>query len=90
MVVYNVPMDKISSNIQKEIEQRLAAGRFSSVDDLLGSALRALDHAEEVAQDMLEKELLRGLEGEDVEMTPADWDDIETEALKVLAAKKAR
>ena len=70
-------MDKISSAIQKEIEQRLAAGPFNSMDDLLSTALRAQD----VAQDLLEKGLLRGFDGEDIEMTTADWDEIEAEAI---------
>lgn len=88
--VYNGHMDSISPTMQKEIEQQLAAGPYSSVDELLRNALRALDSVQDVAQDLLEKELLQGLEGEDVEMTPEDWDDIENEALKVLEAKKSR
>jgi len=82
-------MEKISSTIQKEIEQRLAAGPFTSVDELLSNALWALDSAQDAAHDLLEKELLCGLEGEDVEMTPGDWNDIENEALKILEAKKS-
>ena len=88
--MYDTVMDTISQSQQKEIEQRLAAGPFGSVDELLRNALRALDSAQEIAQDLLENELLRGLEGEDVEMTPEDWDDIENQALKVLEAKKHR
>ncbi len=88
--MYNLLVDKISSTIQHEIERRLAAGPFTSLDDLLSSALRALDDAHDAAQDLLEKELLRGLEGEDTEMTSAEWDSIEAEAVRILAAKKNR
>ena len=47
------------------------------MDELLSSALRALDDAHGATQDLLERELLKGLEGEDVEMNATDWDDIE-------------
>jgi Arc/MetJ-type ribon-helix-helix transcriptional regulator len=83
-------MDSISPTIQKEIDERLAAGPYRSVDELLRDALRALDRVQDVAQDLLERELIEGLEGEDVAMTPEDWDDIESEALKGLEAKKSR
>ena len=83
-------MDTLSPNIKKEIEQRLAQGPYSSADELLTHALRALDNAHDIAQDLLEKELLKGLEGEDIEMTAKDWDDIENEALQTLEAKKPR
>lgn len=83
-------MDAISPEILKEIETRLAEGPFGSADELLRYALRALDRDRNVAQEVLEKELLQGLEGEDVEMTSEDWTDIENAALKVLEAKKSR
>lgn len=67
----------------KEIEARVAEGPYRSVDELLRYALRALDRDRRVDQDMLEKELLHGLEGEDVEMTPEDWNDIENAAVKL-------
>lgn len=87
---YNVAMDFVSPEIAREIERRLAAGPHVSVDALLKDALRALDAAEAVAENLLEKEILRGLQGEDAEMTAADWDEIEREALKAIEAKKAR
>jgi hypothetical protein len=83
-------MDTISPEVQKEIELRLAAGQFSSVNELLERALRALDSAQDVVKDLLERELLQGLEGDDTEMTTMDWDGIENEALRVLEAKKSR
>ncbi|GMV93644.1 MAG: hypothetical protein AMXMBFR82_34220 [Candidatus Hydrogenedentota bacterium] len=83
-------MDAISPELLKEIEARVADGPFGSADELLRFALRALDRDRGVAQDILEKELLQGLEGDDVEMTSEDWTDIENAALKVLEAKKSR
>ena len=53
--------------MQKELEQRLAAGPYRSIDELLRFALRALDSAQDIAQDLLERELLEGLEGKDVD-----------------------
>lgn len=42
------------------------------------------------AKDLLGKKSLKGFEGEDIEMTAPDWDEIENEALKTLEAKKTR
>ena len=88
--MYNAVMDIISLTMQKEIEQRLAAGRYGSADELLRTALRALDSAQDVAQDLLERELLKGVEGEEVEMSLPDWDSIENEAFEVLKTNKSR
>lgn len=81
-------METISSEIAKEIERRVAAGPFRSVDELLEQALRALDDSRLAAQEWLELELLAGLEGEDVPMHRKDLDDIEREALEILRARK--
>lgn len=83
-------MDTISPTVQKEIEQRLAAGPYGSVDELIADALHALDNAQDAAKNLLEKELLQGLEGGDVEMKRMDWDDIETQAQIVIEAKNSR
>lgn len=74
----------------QEIARRIAAGPYKSADELLTDALRAIDGAHETAEAILERELLKGFEGNDVEMTAADWDDIEREAIKVLDSKKAQ
>jgi Arc/MetJ-type ribon-helix-helix transcriptional regulator len=77
-------MEPISADIEKELERRLEAGPYGSVDELLRRALKALDDVRAGAREALELELLEGFEGEDVEMTPSDWDGIEREAVKVL------
>lgn len=83
-------MDTVSREIEKELERRIAAGSYASLDELLTVALKALDDAQGAANRLLERELLKGLEGEDVALNSADWDDIEREALKVLESKKAQ
>ncbi len=83
-------MDTISPEIAQELERRLAASSYNSIDALLRDALRALDDACANARTILERELLKGLEGDDVELTSEDWDTIEREALDVLKSKKSR
>jgi Arc/MetJ-type ribon-helix-helix transcriptional regulator len=79
-------MDTISRELTNEIDRRLAAGPYTSSDELLRDALHALDKLGDTAQGLLEEVLLKGLEGGDTELTAADWDFIEAEALKVLEA----
>lgn len=81
-------MESLSPEIEEEIERRLVQGNYSSIDDLFRDALKALDDAKANALALLEKELLLGLEGEDVEMTESDWDSIEQEALQLLESRK--
>lgn len=83
-------MGTISPELEREIERRLASGTYASLDELLADALRALDDAQGAAQAILENELLRGLEGDDVEMTLAEWNSIEQEARKALDSKQSR
>ena len=81
-------MSMISPEIEQDLERRVAEGPYASVDDLLRRALHALDGTNEVMQAYLEEELRDGLEGDDVEMTEGDWDDIEREALEILDKKR--
>ncbi|NUM56231.1 MAG: hypothetical protein HUU46_21540 [Candidatus Hydrogenedentes bacterium] len=73
-------MLNISSDIEREIERWVASGEYSSPDELLRPAIRALDDSNEVAQELLESELLKGLEGDDVELTQGEWSAIRREA----------
>lgn len=88
-MVYAVCMEMLSPEIEREIERRLAAGNYGSADELFREAFKVLDDAKGAAHALLEGELLRGLEGGDVEMTAADWDSIEREALDIIDSKKA-
>ena len=89
-MAYNACMDTISPEIEKELERRMAAGSYGSLDELLGEALKALDDARVSTRESLEQELLIGLDREEVEMEAADWDDIEREALEAIESKKAQ
>ena len=82
--------EPVDEELEKEIERRLASGNYASVDDLFREALKALDDAKENTPALLERELLRGLEGDDKEMSATDWDNIEREALQILDSKKAQ
>jgi Arc/MetJ-type ribon-helix-helix transcriptional regulator len=82
-------MTAISREIQDELARRTATGGYASVDELLRDALKALDDTNRAANALLERELLKGLEGKDVEMTPEEWDAIEREALETLKSKNA-
>ncbi|MDZ4857701.1 MAG: hypothetical protein SGI88_01865 [Candidatus Hydrogenedentes bacterium] len=72
-------MQSIQPETEQEIKRRLDAGHYRSLDDLLLHAFKALD-----ASEWLERELLAGLEGEDVELNADEWASIEAEALKDL------
>lgn len=73
-------MIQISEEIEQEIQRRLADGQYPTADDLLRHALLALDGGEAM-EPWLEAELLKGLEGEDVEVTPEELDAVQREAL---------
>lgn len=66
-------MSRISADMQEEIQRRVEEGRYGSADDLLRLALKALDDSAEAAAEWLERELLKGLEGEDVEVSRAEF-----------------
>ena len=78
----------MSPELQHEIQRRLATGPFKTEDELISHALRALDNSRAAAQELIEIELLKGLDGEDVELSAEEWDSIEQEALAILDAKK--
>jgi Arc/MetJ-type ribon-helix-helix transcriptional regulator len=78
----------MSPDLQQEIQRRLAKGPFKTEDELISQALRALDHSRTAAQELIEIELLKGFEGEDVDLSVAEWESIEQEALAILEAKK--
>ncbi|MDZ4857702.1 MAG: hypothetical protein SGI88_01870 [Candidatus Hydrogenedentes bacterium] len=66
-------------DLERDIQRRIDEGPYRSIEDLLYHALLALD-AEEAEKLVLERELLKGLEGEAIEMTPEDWAAIKSEA----------
>ena len=62
------------------IETQAAKEGFGSVSEYLRSVMRELQKRK--AREELESKLLEGLQGPAVEMTRADWDSIEQEALE--------
>jgi Arc/MetJ-type ribon-helix-helix transcriptional regulator len=85
-------MEIISKDFQLELQRRVSDGTYASVEQLLREALVALDDKirYQAARGKLEEELRRGLEGEDTEMTPAEWDAIEQEAMAEIQTREAR
>jgi len=73
-------MIEVSEELEREIQRRLAEGAYPSADDLLRHALLALDNGEH-ADAWLEAELLKGLEGEDMPLTPEALNAAQREAL---------
>ncbi len=71
------------------VEEQVGSGRYSSVSEYVRDLIR--DDEKRKAQERLEALLMEGLgSGEATEMTRQDWSDIRAEALKQLAARKAR
>ena len=76
------------------IRAKMQSGRYRSEDEVLDEALRLLKehdskHAEEKAR--VEALLIEGLDsGPSTPMTSEDWDEIEREGQRIIAARKAR
>jgi Arc/MetJ-type ribon-helix-helix transcriptional regulator len=83
-------MRNLSVETEREIERRLARGKYGSPDELLCDAFRALDDAQGAAQAWLEKELLEGLEGDDVEMNASEWESIARESEHIIETKRSK
>lgn len=72
--------ESLESFVAKQIE----AGGFGDISGYLRFLI--LQHQQHVAEDQLETLLLAGLDGEDSEMTAADWDDIRRQARPQIEA----
>jgi antitoxin ParD1/3/4 len=76
------------------IRSKMRSGHYRSEEEVLDEALRLLkqrdsEHAEEKAR--IEALLIEGLEsGASTPMTSEDWDEIEREGQRLIAARKAR
>lgn len=60
------------------VTEQVNAGKFDDVSGYLQFLIR--QHQQGVAEDQLETLLVAGLEGEEGEMTAADWNDIRRQA----------
>ena len=76
------------------IRSQVQSGRYASENEVLDEVLRLLQerdlkHAGEEAR--VEALLIEGLDsGPSTPMTPDDWDEIEREGRRIIAARKAR
>lgn len=78
-------MEALSHELEEEIRRRVAEGHYSSAEELLRQALKALDNSAEAAGEWPERELLKGLEGDDVEVTAGEFDLLRTPYLRRIA-----
>jgi antitoxin ParD1/3/4 len=64
----------LSGSTKAFVDAEVADGSYASVIECVDDILRAGTKA--MAQEKLEALLLEGLEGEDIEWTDADWDEL--------------
>jgi antitoxin ParD1/3/4 len=64
----------LSGSTKAFVDAEVADGSYASVIECVDDILRAGTKAK--AQEKLEALLLEGLEGEDIEWTDADWDEL--------------
>jgi Arc/MetJ-type ribon-helix-helix transcriptional regulator len=64
----------IPDELQDLVLSRIREGGFATVDDYVGCLVQA--DLRRSSQDSLEAELLRGLEGERVKLSPDDFDQL--------------
>ena len=75
--------------LKEFVDGQIAAGRYSSASEYVRELIR--DDEKRKAEERLEALLLEGLQGEETELTSADWKDIRKEALaQVKARRKGR
>jgi antitoxin ParD1/3/4 len=88
-----VPMQSMNISLPEPLKEfvdgQIAAGRYSSASEYVRELIR--DDEKRKAEERLEALLLEGLQGEETELTSADWKDIRKEALaQVKARRKGR
>lgn len=81
-------METFSKEFELELQRRVSDGAYPSVEELLKDALRALDHAQNQSREWLRKEILRGMDGEFVDLDDAEWDTMEQEAIEILESRR--
>jgi antitoxin ParD1/3/4 len=75
--------------LKEYVDRQIAGGRYSSVSEYVRELIR--EDEKRAAQERREALLIEGLEGEETEMTNADWRDIRNQAIaKVKARRPAR
>jgi len=69
------------------VKQEIASGQYASESEVVRDMIR--QRQRERAREQLAVELLKGLEGEDVELTPTQMADIWTEARRLARERQA-
>ena len=84
----------LSERGQRLIDSLVQGGRYDSGDQVVDEALRLLEERDRQvarARQRVEALLIEGLEsGPATPMTPEDWDEIEREGRRLIAARKGR
>ena len=79
----------LPDQLKEFVDTQVGSGRYSSVSEYVRELIR--NDEKRKAQDRLEALLLEGLQsGEATEMTPQDWTDIRTAAIRQFEARKTR
>lgn len=72
--------------LKEFVDHQIAEGRYSSASEYIRELIR--DDEKRKAKERLETLLLEGLEGEETELTRADFDNIRKQALAELKRRK--
>ena len=84
----------LSGEREQFIHSLVHGGRYASEDEVIEEALRLLqerDVQRTVEKERIEALLIEGLDsGPSTPMTSQDWDEIEHEGQRLVAARKAR
>lgn len=70
------------------VERQVSEAGFGTTSEYVRSLIREAQRR--VDDEALQRQLLEGLRGETLELTPADWQAIRNEALKRATKRKAR
>jgi antitoxin ParD1/3/4 len=73
--------------LKQFVDGQIATGRYSSASEYVRELIRADEKRK--AEERLEALLLEGLQGDETELTRADWKDIRQEALMQVKGRKS-
>jgi len=71
--------------LKRYVDAQIAAGRYSSASEYVRELIQ--EDEKRKAEEGLESLLLEGLQGEETELTSADWKDVRKEALARIQAR---
>jgi putative addiction module CopG family antidote len=85
---------RLPEDLERFIHAKVQSGQFASEDAAIAEAVRLLrqrDQEHAVEKERVEYLLIAGLDsGPSTPMTSQDWDEIEREGRRLIAARKAR